>query len=439
MIESHELKNRDRYLKKLIGFQDTEPVKVITGIRRCGKSSLLKLMIRHLWETGIGQEQIVEMNFESHDFRSMTSDEVYHYVKEKAIPGKRMYLFFDELQRIDAWEDAVNSFRVDLDCDIYITGSNAYLLSSEYSTYLSGRCVEIKMLPLSFREFLDFHNFEVRETSSALGGTHRQVFDKNGERYDLREMFDAYMRFGGMPGIADIGLDQEKALSLLEGIYSTVVVLDILEREKRRGQRQITDSALLRKIVLFLADNIGSSVSVSSIGNTLMNEGLLEDGKRKGTPSTHTVQAYIAALLESYFFYEIKRFDIKGKEYLRTLGKYYIVDIGLRNFLLGFRNRDSGHAIENVVYFELLRRGYDVAIGKIDNQEVDFIATTADDKLYIQVTESMQSEDVRKRELAPLQKIRDNYEKIVLSLEPGLDASYDGIKSLNLVDWLLDG
>ena len=439
MIESHELKNRDRYLKKLIGFQDTEPVKVITGIRRCGKSSLLKLMIRHLRETGIQQDQIVEMNFESHDFRSMTSDEVYHYVKERAVPGKRMYLFFDELQRINAWEDAVNSFRVDLDCDIYITGSNAYLLSSEYSTYLSGRCVEIKMLPLSFQEFLDFHNFEVRETSSALGGTRRQAFDKSGERYDLREVFDAYMRFGGMPGIADIGLDQEKALSLLEGIYSTVVVRDILEREKRRGQRQITDSTLLRKIVLFLADNIGSSVSVSSIGNTLMNEGLLEDGKRKGTPSTHTVQAYIGALLESYFFYEIKRFDIRGKEYLRTLGKYYIVDIGLRNYLLGFRNRDSGHAIENVVYFELLRRGYDVAIGKIDNQEVDFIATTADDKLYIQVTESMQSEDVRKRELAPLQKIRDNYEKIVLSLEPGLDASYDGIKSLNLVDWLLDG
>ena len=439
MIESHELKNRDRYLKKLIGFQDTEPVKVITGIRRCGKSSLLKLMIRHLREAGVSQGQIVEMNFESHDFRNMTSDAVYHYVRERAVPGKRMYLFFDELQRIDAWEDAVNSFRVDLDCDIYVTGSNAYLLSSEYSTYLSGRCVEIKMLPLSFREFLDFHNFEVRETSSALGGTRRQVLDQNGERYSLREAFDAYMRFGGMPGIADIGLDQEKALSLLDGIYSTVVVRDILEREKRRGQRQITDSALLRKIVLFLADNIGSSVSVSSIGNTLMNEGLLEDGKRKGTPSTHTVQAYIGALLESYFFYEIKRFDIKGKEYLRTLGKYYIVDIGLWNYLLGFRNRDSGHAIENVVYFELLRRGYDVAIGKIDNQEVDFIATTADDKLYIQVTESMQSEDVRKRELSPLQKIRDNYEKIVLSLEPGLDTSYDGIKSLNLVDWLLDG
>lgn len=295
------------------------------------------------------------------------------------------------------------------------------------------------MLPLSFREFLYFHDFEVRETKSALGGTRRQVFDKNGERYELREAFDAYMRFGGMPGIGDIGLGQEKALALLEGIYSTVVVRDILEREKRCGQRQITDSVLLRKIILFLADNIGNSVPVSSIGNTLMNEGLLEDEKRKRKPSTHTVQAYISALLESYFFYEIKRFDIKGKEYLRTLGKYYIVDIGLRNYLLGFRNRDSGHAIEDVVYFELLRRGYDVAIGKIGSSEVDFIATTADDKKYIQVTESMRSEDVRKRELAPLQKIRDNYEKIVLSLEPGLDASYDGIRSFSLIDWLLEG
>ncbi len=437
MIESRKLKKRNQYLKKLIGFQDTELVKVITGIRRCGKSSLLKLMIQHLKESGIQPEQIVEMNFESHDFRNMTSDEVYHYVKERVIPDKRMYLFFDELQRISAWENAVNAFRVDFNCDIYVTGSNAYLLSSEYSTYLSGRCVEIKMLPLSFQEFLYFHDFEVRETSSVLGGIRRQVFDKNGERYDLREMFDIYMRFGGMPGIADIGLDQEKALLLLDGIYSTVVVRDILEREKRRGQRQITDSLLLRKIVLFLADNIGNSVSISSIGNTLTNEGLLEDGKRKGAPSTHTVQTYIGALLESYFFYEIKRFDIKGKGYLRTLGKYYIVDIGLRNYLLGFRNRDSGHAIENVVYFELLRRGYDVAIGKVGTSEVDFIAAAADDKKYIQVTESMQSEDVRKRELAPLQNIRDNYEKIVLSLEPGLDSSYDGIKSLNLIDWLL--
>lgn len=437
MIESHELKRRDIYLNKLIGFRDTEPVKVVTGIRRCGKSSLLKLMIQHLKDTGVLPGQIIEMNFESFDFRGMGAEDIYGYVKERIVPKKRMYLFFDELQRIEAWEDAINAFRVDLDCDIYITGSNAYLLSSEYSTYLSGRCVEIKMLPLSFKEFLDFNGFEVRKTQSALGGFRKQVFDGNGERYELREAFDAYMQFGGMPGIADVGLEQEKALSLLDGIYSTVVVRDILEREKRRDRRQITDPALLRKIVLFLADNIGSNVSAASIGNTLVNEGLLDDGKRKGAPSAHTVQAYVNALLESYFFYEIKRFDIKGKAYLRTLGKYYIVDIGLRNYLLGFRNRDSGHAIENVVYFELLRRGYDVAIGKVGNAEVDFIASTANEKKYIQVTESMMSEDVRRRELAPLQNIHDNYDKIVLSLETGLDISYEGIKSENLMDWLL--
>lgn len=437
MIESHELKRRDIYLNKLIGFRDTEPVKVVTGIRRCGKSSLLKLMIQHLKDTGVLPEQIIEMNFESFDFRGMGAEDIYGYVKERIVPKKRMYLFFDELQRIEAWEDAINAFRVDFDCDIYITGSNAYLLSSEYSTYLSGRCVEIKMLPLSFKEFLDFNGFEVRKTQSALGGFRKQVFDGNGERYELREVFDAYMQFGGMPGIADVGLEQEKALALLDGIYSTVVVRDILEREKRRDRRQITDPALLRKIVLFLADNIGSNVSAASIGNTLVNEGLLDDGKRKGAPSAHTVQAYVDALLESYFFYEIKRFDIKGKAYLRTLGKYYIVDIGLRNYLLGFRNRDSGHAIENVVYFELLRRGYDVAIGKVGNAEVDFIASTANEKKYIQVTESMMSEDVRRRELAPLQNIRDNYDKIVLSLETGLDTSYEGIKSEYLMDWLL--
>ena len=437
MIETHKLKKRDHYLKKLIGFQDTEPVKIITGIRRCGKSSLLKLMVLHLKDTGIAPDQIIEMNFESHDFRSMTSDDIYYYVKERVLPDRKMYLFFDELQRIEAWEDAINAFRVDFNCDIYVTGSNAYLLSSEYSTYLSGRCVEIRMLPLSFYEFLDFHGFEIKETQSALGGIRKQVFDPTGERYELREAFDAYMRFGGMPGIADIGLDQDKALSLLDGIYSTVVIRDILDREKRRGQKQITDPALLRKIILFLADNIGNSVSLTSIGNTLMNEGLLSDGKRKGSPSVHTVQSYVNALIESYFFYEIKRFDIKGKEYLRTLGKYYIVDIGLRNYLLGFRNRDSGHALENIVYLELLRRGFDVSVGKIGNTEIDFIASTANNKMYIQVTESMQSEDVRKRELDPLRKIRDNYEKIVLSLDPGFDASYDGIKSEHLIDWLL--
>lgn len=437
MIDTHELKKRDLYLKKIIAFQDTEPVKVVTGIRRCGKSSLLKLMILHLKETGISDEQILEMNFESYSFKNMNSDSFYEYVKDRIIPDKRMYFFFDEIQRIHNWEDAVNSFRVDFNCDIYITGSNAYMLSSEYATYLSGRCVEIKMLPLSFSEFLTFHGFEVKETKNVLGKSQKQVFHKDGERYELRDVFDAYTRFGGMPGIADVGLDQEKALVLLDGIYSTIVMRDILDRGNLRGQKQIKDPILLKKIVMFLTDNIGSNISVSSIGNTLANEGLLESGKRQGTPSAHTVQAYVNALLEAYFFYDIKRFDIKGKEFLRTLGKYYIVDIGLRNYLLGFRNRDSGHVLENIVYFELLRRGYDVSIGKIDNLEVDFIAIKAENKIYVQVTESMESEDVRNRELAPLQKINDNYEKIILSLNPGLDSTYDGIKSINLIEWLI--
>lgn len=438
MILSHKLKKRDFYLNKLIAFQDTEPVKVITGIRRCGKSSLLKLMISHLKESGIAAEQIIEMNFESFEFKKMTADHLYQYIKNLILPNHRMYLFFDEIQRIANWEDTINSFRVDFDCDIYITGSNAYLLSSEYATYLSGRCIEIKMLPLSFSEFLDFHHFTVKTAPNALGNTHKQIYDQNNDRYEPKEVFDAYMRFGGMPGIADIGLDQEKALTLLDGIYSSVIIRDILEREKHRGQRQITDPILLQKIILFLADNIGSSISVSSIGHILVHEGLLEDDRRNGIPSAHTVQAYVNALMESYFFYDIKRFDVKGKQFLRTLGKYYIVDIGLRNYLLGFRNRDSGHAIENVVYFELLRRGYDVAIGKVGAHEVDFIAIKADDKRYIQVTESMDNEIVRERELAPLKNIHDNYEKIILSLNPGIDSSYDGIKSLHLIDWLLD-
>ena len=437
MINTLKLKNRDLYLNKIIAFQDTEPVKVVTGIRRCGKSSLLKLMKRHLMETGIPEGQILEMNFESHNFKNMTSDDFYEYVKARIIPDKRMYFFFDEVQRVPAWEDAINSFRVDFNCDIYVTGSNAYMLSSEYATYLSGRCVEIKMLPLSFSEFLAFHGFEIREVQSALGGTRKQAFDKNGEHYEIREIFDAYMKFGGMPGIADVGLDQEKAFVLLEGIYSTVIMRDILERENRRGQKRITDPVLLKKIVMFLADNIGSNISVSTIGNILVNEGVLKDSKRKGTPSAHTVQAYVDALLEAYFFYDIKRFDIKGKEFLRTLGKYYIVDIGLRNYLLGFRDRDTGHALENIVYFELLRRGYDVSVGKVDNFEVDFIATKTDDKIYVQVTESMTTEEVRKRELSPLQKISDNYEKIILSLNAGMVSTYDGIKSLNVIDWLI--
>ena len=316
----------------------------------------------------------------------------YEYVKVRICPDKRTYLFFDEVQKVHGWENAVNSFRVDFDCDIYITGSNAYLLSSELSTYLSGRYVEIKVLPLSFREFLDFHGYILTERKSPA----------------------------------------------LDGVYSAAVINDILEREKRKGQRNITDPVLSKKIILFLADNVGNNTSATSIGNTLVNEGLLENGTRKTKPAVQTIQAYIEALTEAYIFYEIKRFDIKDKEYLRTLGKYYIVDIGLRNYLLGYRDGDSGHILENIIYFELLRRGYDVAIGKIDNQEVDFLATKADEKKYVQVTESMNAPETRERELAPLRKIRDSYEKIVISLECDLTQTQDGIKIIRALDFLLE-
>lgn len=437
-MQKNKLRKRDLYLKRMIAFQDTEMIKVVTGIRRCGKSSLMKLMAQHLRESGVTDDQILEMNFESMSIPDMNARGFYEYVKARICPDKRTYLFFDEVQKVPGWENAVNSFRVDFDCDIYITGSNAYLLSSELSTYLSGRYVEIKVLPLSFREFLDFHGYTLTERKSPAGGVKKRVKDADGEIYDAKELFDAYARFGGMPMLADIGLEIDSVTAVLDGVYSAAVVNDILEREKRKGQRTITDTVLLRKIIMFLADNIGNNTSATSIGNTLVSEGLLEDGKRKTKPAVQTIQAYIKALTDAYFFYEIKRFDIKGKEYLRTLGKYYIVDIGLRNYLLGFREGDSGHILENIIFFELMRRGYDVAIGKIDNQEVDFIVTKADEKKYIQVTETMNAPETRERELAPLRKIRDSYEKIVIALECDLTQTQDGIKIIRALDFLLD-
>ena len=372
------------------------------------------------------------------EFREMDVKSFYLYIKDRVLNDKRMYLFFDELQRLPQWEDAVNSFRVDFDCDIYITGSNAYLLSSEYSTYLSGRYVEIKMYPLSFREFLDFYGYVVEEYKTPLGELRKRVTDKDTQLIEMNDLFEAYMRYGGMPGIIDIGLEQDKVNVLLDGIYSTVVVRDILERERRRGQRQITDAELLRKVIRFLADNVGNTTSLNTISNTLVSEKLLENRARQGKPATQTIAAYVGALKESYLFYDIKRYDIKGKEELKTLGKYYIVDTGLRNYLLGYRDLDTGHVIENIVYFELLRRGYDVAVGKVGSKEVDFIATKDEEKIYYQVTDEMIAESIRARELAPLMEIRDNYEKTVIARSVDSTASVEGIKICRLTDFLLE-
>ena len=379
-----ELRNRTRYLKQLISFQDTDLIKVVTGIRRCGKSSLLELMEEHLRENGVAAEQIVSMNFESMQYADMDSKALYQAVMERKLAGKRLYLFFDEVQKVPQWQNAVNSFRIDLDCDIYVTGSNAFLLSSELSTYLSGRYVEVKMLPLSFAEFLDFQGYTVESYQSPAGGQRKRAIDKQGQMMGLRELFQAYIRFGGMPAISETGLDQKKV-------------------------------------------------------NTLVTEGLLEEGNRKSKRAVQTISAYIDALLESYIFYEVKRFDIKGKDYLRTLGKYYIVDTGLRNYLLGDRGGDTGHLLENIIYLELFRRGYDVAIGKLDDKEIDFIATSNGPKRYIQVTETMSDSETRKRELAPLMAVQDNYEKVVITMDQPLDTDINGIKIVNALDFLLDG
>ena len=405
-----ELINRPEYLNQLIQNKDVDLVKIVTGIRRCGKSSLLDLFHQHLLNHGIADSNIIHMNLESLRYRDLKDYLVfYDYVSERIAKSGKTYLIFDELQVIEHWEKAIESFRLDFDVDIYITGSNAYLLSTEFSTLLSGRYVEIRMLPLSFKEFLDFYEFA--------------------PDISIEEKFQKYLQFGGMPILREYRFNEARSMQALEGIYSTVILRDILQRNTQSNQ------GLLHKLMLFLCSNIGSITSPSSIGNVLSNEGNIE-GKGKKIAS-QTVEKYISMLRSAFIFYSVERYDVKGKQLLKTLGKNYIIDLGFRNMLLGYRDADRGHIIENIVFLELIRRDYHVYIGKFKETDIDFVAEKPNDKLYIQVTESMLSPETRERELRPLQMIPDNYEKIVLSMDRNYITSYDGIKSLNLIDWLL--
>ena len=432
-----EIKQRYIYLNQLLPFKDQEPVKIITGIRRCGKSTVMKLMMRYLIEHGTPSEQIIYMNFESNKFDDFDRKQVYQYVQERIITGRKMYIFLDEPQTIENWNKTVNSFQVDFNCDIYITGSNAYLLSSEYATYLSGRYVEIKMLPLSFKEFIVFQGYTLKDYISPIGEQRKRAYDSLGEMTEISDLFEAYVRYGGFPVLSDIGLEQDKVLAILDGIYNTVVKRDIIDRANLKPNSHTIDSVLLEKVCQFLADNIGSSISFNNISNALVSNKILQERKRHGKPAVRTISNYVNDMTEAYLFYPIKRFDIKGKEYLQTLGKYYMVDTGLRNYLLGYRGIDTGHQIENVVYFELLRRGYDVAVGKIGNKEVDFIAIKGEEKTYYQVTQEMRSEETIIRELAPFKEIKDNFPKIVLTLDSNIKLTEDGIRIINLLDFLL--
>lgn len=399
--------NRPIYLNKLILFRDHEAIKVITGIRRCGKSSILALFAEYLKSTGVGNDNILQINFEDLQYGNMTYLELNNFIKEKldSTEGK-FYILLDEIQKIDKWELAVNSLRLDNRTDIYITGSNAYMLSSQLSTYLSGRYVEIKMQPLSFKEYLDFYK------------------DSDISR---EAKFNNYLKYGGMPGLATFKFDEPQIIQMLESIFSTVLMKDIIE------QADVRDPALITKITKFLADNVGNNVSINKIKNTLISQNVISKGMK---PST--IDNYIMLLENAFVFYNANRYDIKGKEYLKTQGKYYMVDTGLRNYFIGFRGEDRGHLIENVVYMELLHRGYNVSIGKINDKEVDFVATKFNDKLYIQVTDSLMEDSTRVREFASLKAINDNFEKIILTLDNVFVGTNDeGIKVLNLIDWLV--
>lgn len=406
-----ELINRPAYLNQLIQNKDVDLVKIVTGIRRCGKSALLDLFHQYLVESGITESNIIHMNLESLRYRSITDYlTFYDYVSERIAKEGKTYLIFDEPQAVEHWEKAIESFRLDFDVDIYITGSNAYMLSSEFSTLLSGRYIEIRLLPLSFKEFLTFYEFS--------------------ESITMEEKFQRYLQFGGMPILREYHFNEARSNQALEGIYSTVVLRDVLQRNPQ------ADHATMQKIMLFLCSNIGSITSPNSIGNVLSNEGDIKTGKVKNIAGK-TVEKYIAMLRSAFIVSSVGRYDVKGKQLLKTLGKNYIVDIGFRNMLLGYRDVDRGHILENIVYLELIRRDYNVYIGKVGETEIDFVAEKPNEKLYIQVTESMQSTETRERELRPLRMISDNYEKIVLSMDHSYINSYDGIKSINLIDWLL--
>ncbi len=401
---------RKEYLLQLLSWKDEPIIKVITGIRRCGKSTLLKQYQNHLLQNEIKQEQIISINFEELEYEHLLDYKaLYQYIKERLCPNRMTYILLDEIQKVPFFEKTVDSLYVKENIDLYITGSNAYLLSSDLATLLTGRYVEISMLPLSFREYIE-----------ATGMPPGQAFAE-------------YMKSGGLPYIATMNRTDEKTETYLEGIYNTVIARDIEDRQNRREQdpekRQITDIPLLKTIARYLASVIGSPVSIKSITDYLVSSG------RKISPNT--VSSYVEALTQSFVFYPAERFDLVGKQLLKANKKLYMVDLGLRSHILPRRQYDLGFSIENIVFFELMRRGYQVTIGKYQTTEVDFVAQKQGILTYYQVTADMTAQETFEREMRPLKKIKDNYEKTVLTLDYFSLGNYDGINVVNVLDWLL--
>ena len=403
---------RKEYLTELISWKDEQVIKVVTGIRRCGKSTLLQQYQAWLKSNGVSDTQIVSVNLEELEYEELLDyKKLYAYLKERLVPGKTTYIFLDEIQNVVGFEKVVDSLYVKPDVDIYLTGSNAYMLSGDLATLLTGRYVEIKLLPLSFGEFL---------TITGL---------------DTERGLAEYLNCGGLPYIARMDRTAEKVDTYLEGIYNTVIVKDIEARQSRKerepSKRKVGDIVLLKSIARYLASVVGSPVSIRSITDYLVSSG------RK--VSANTVDDYVDALTESFVFYPVDRFDIAGKQLLKTNRKLYIVDLGLRNHILPKRSYDLGFSLENVVYLELLRRGYRVWVGKLGATEVDFVAEKQGEYAYYQVTADMTAKETFEREMRPLGLIRDNYEKVVLTADRLTPGNYDGIRVKNLVDWLLQG
>lgn len=398
-----ELIKRKEYLQQLINWRDKKVIKVITGVRRCGKSTLMDLYKSYLRQQGVADEQIISINFEDYDYIDLLEPRnFYAYVKERILSDGRMtYFFFDEIQNVKDFERVVDSLYIKPNVDIYITGSNAYMLSSELATLLSGRYIEIKMLPLSFKEYVE----------------------ASGDEHELPRKYRNYIETSSFPYVLDMKQDARVIREYLNGIYNTIVVKDITQRNK------FPDTMMLESVLRFAYDNIGNILSTKKIADTMTSDGRKID--------TKTVEKYLNALMESYMLYQCKRYNIKGKQYLKTLDKYYAVDMGMRKVLLGSKAMDAGHILENIVYLELLRRGYDVYIGKVDDLEVDFVAMDDKGMTYYQVSATVRDEKTLKRELASLQSINDHYPKILLTLDDDPEMEYAGIRKINALDWLL--
>ena len=393
---------RVEYINRLIALRDKQIIKVITGVRRCGKSKLLELFRQYLTKQGVEEDQIISINFEDLDYEELTDyRKLYKYLKEKILENKMTYIFLDEIQNVENFPKIVDSLYIKDNVDIYITGSNAYMLSSEIATVLSGRYIQIEMLPFSFKEYLE----------------------STGSTNDKASKYVDYLQNSSFPYACQLKDQHEEIRNYLDSLYNTILIKDIMQRNK------IKDPMMLKSILKFIFDSIGSPLSSKKIADTMTSSGRKIDAR--------TVERYLDVLRESYIIYQAKRYNIKGKQHLKTLEKYYVVDVGFRFMLFGTKQMDAGHILENVVYLELLRRGYDVYVGKVDEMEVDFVAQNRKGTTYIQVALSVREEKTLERELKSLKAIKDHYPKLLLTMDDDPEVHYDGIKKINARDWLL--